>query len=118
MKQRTPTKSLLRDVKIPGRGTIVALAVLATIAATPAAIAQGADGKRPNILIIMGDDIGWFNLSIHNRGIMGYKTPNIDRLAKEGANLNAGNINYMTLKAAAALKRLQQLESFSPPVGR
>ena len=41
--------------------------------------------KKPNILIIWGDDIGWSNLSCYNLGMMGYKTPNIDRLAKEGA---------------------------------
>jgi arylsulfatase A-like enzyme len=41
--------------------------------------------KKPNILIIWGDDIGWFNISAYNHGIMGYKTPNIDRIAKEGA---------------------------------
>jgi arylsulfatase A-like enzyme len=41
--------------------------------------------RKPNILFIMGDDIGWFNLSAYNHGIMGYQTPNIDRLASEGA---------------------------------
>jgi arylsulfatase len=41
--------------------------------------------KKPNILIIWGDDIGWFNISAYNHGIMGYKTPNIDRIGKEGA---------------------------------
>ena len=40
--------------------------------------------KKPNILIIWGDDIGWFNISAYNHGIMGYRTPNIDRVAKEG----------------------------------
>ena len=40
--------------------------------------------KKPNILIIWGDDIGWFNVSAYNHGVMGYRTPNIDRLAKEG----------------------------------
>ncbi|MGH8428898.1 MAG: sulfatase-like hydrolase/transferase, partial [Solimonas sp.] len=39
---------------------------------------------KPNILIIWGDDIGWFNVSMNNNGIMGYRTPNIDRIAKEG----------------------------------
>jgi len=34
--------------------------------------------KRPNILVIFGDDIGWFNLSAYNMGMMGYRTPNID----------------------------------------
>jgi arylsulfatase len=33
----------------------------------------------------MGDDIGWYNPSVHNQGVMGYKTPNIDRIAHEGA---------------------------------
>jgi hypothetical protein len=36
----------------------------------------------------MGDDIGWFNPSCYNRGMMGYETPNIDRIAKEGALFN------------------------------
>jgi hypothetical protein len=40
---------------------------------------------KPNILIIWGDDIGWFNVSAYNHGIMGYRTPNIDRVAHEGA---------------------------------
>ena len=41
--------------------------------------------KKPNILFIMGDDIGWSNISAYNLGMMGYRTPNIDRIAKEGA---------------------------------
>jgi arylsulfatase len=41
--------------------------------------------KKPNILILWGDDIGWFNISAYNHGIMGYKTPNIDSIAKQGA---------------------------------
>ena len=40
--------------------------------------------KLPNILVIWGDDIGWWNISAYNHGVMGYETPNIDRLAKEG----------------------------------
>ena len=40
---------------------------------------------KPNILFVMGDDIGWFNPSCYNHGIMGYRTPNIDRIAEEGA---------------------------------
>jgi arylsulfatase A-like enzyme len=39
---------------------------------------------KPNILILWGDDIGWFNISHNNRGMMGYRTPNIDRIAREG----------------------------------
>src|SRR2546426_784954 len=61
--------------------------VVATLAALvlwclPAAAQQP---TRPNILIIWGDDIGWYNISAYNRGVMGYQTPNIDRLASEGA---------------------------------
>jgi arylsulfatase len=44
-----------------------------------------AQDKKPNILIIWGDDIGQFNISAYNMGMMGYKTPNIDRIGKEGA---------------------------------
>jgi arylsulfatase len=42
-------------------------------------------GKKPNILVIWGDDIGLWNISAYNRGMMGYRTPNIDRIAREGA---------------------------------
>jgi len=41
--------------------------------------------KKPNVLVIWGDDIGWANISCYNHGIMGYKTPNLDKLASEGA---------------------------------
>ena len=50
-----------------------------------AASAHAADQKKPNILIIWGDDIGQFNVSAINRGMMGFKTPNIDSVATEGA---------------------------------
>ena len=41
-------------------------------------------GKKPNVLVLWGDDIGWYNISHNNRGVMGYRTPNIDRVAREG----------------------------------
>ncbi len=41
-------------------------------------------GKKPNILVIFGDDIGITNLSAYSGGLMGYETPNIDRIAREG----------------------------------
>ncbi|EDY39174.1 sulfatase family protein [Cyanobium sp. PCC 7001] len=40
--------------------------------------------QKPNIVVIFGDDIGWFNTSAYNHGMMGYQTPNIDRIAREG----------------------------------
>ena len=59
------------------------LLVLVFLFASNAAFAQSA--AKPNILVIMGDDIGWFNPSAYNSGLMGYRTPNIDRIAAEGA---------------------------------
>jgi arylsulfatase A-like enzyme len=58
--------------------TCLALLVLAAFSAS-------AQQKKPNILIIWGDDIGYWNVSAYNQGMMGYKTPNIDRIAREGA---------------------------------
>ena len=48
-------------------------------------MAQAKSDKQPNILVIWGDDIGYWNVSAYNQGMMGYRTPNIDRIAKEGA---------------------------------
>ena len=58
-------------------------AVFAMVVASSAWAQQPA--KKPNILVIWGDDIGQFNVSAYNMGMMGYKTPNIDSIAKEGA---------------------------------
>ncbi len=52
---------------------------------TKAKPAASAAAGKPNILFIMGDDIGWYNVSAYNLGTMGYRTPNIDRIAREGA---------------------------------
>jgi arylsulfatase A-like enzyme len=60
-----------------------AMALSASVLA-PQALAQTA-AKKPNILVIWGDDIGQFNVSAYNNGMMGYKTPNIDSIAKQGA---------------------------------
>ncbi|MCU0985738.1 MAG: arylsulfatase [Acetobacteraceae bacterium] len=69
-------------------GTRVAQAQQRPGAPSPSAPApaapRGAQG-RPNILVIWGDDIGWSNPSCYNMGMMGYQTPNIDRIAREGA---------------------------------
>ncbi len=56
--------------------TLVGMMLLATVQAKT---------DKPNILVIWGDDIGTHNISAYNHGIMGYQTPNIDRIAKEGA---------------------------------
>ena len=61
--------------------------------------------KKPNILILWGDDVGWWNISYNSRGQMGYRTPNIDRVANEGVaftdyyaqqSCTAGRAAFMT----------------------
>ena len=64
---------------------IVALFALMTMLFAPAAMAQEESASKPNIVVIWGDDVGWFNISAYNNGMMGYRTPNIDRIANEGA---------------------------------
>jgi arylsulfatase len=68
------------------------------------ALAQAAD-KKPNILFIMGDDVGWFNVEPYHQGIMSGKTPNLSKLAQEGvrftdyyaeASCTAGRANFIT----------------------
>ena len=87
------------------RKTVPTLATtaIALVAASPA-LAQ-TPGKRPNILVIMGDDIGWFNIGSYNQGTMLQTTPNLDRLAAEGmrftdyyaeASCTAGRANFIT----------------------
>jgi hypothetical protein len=58
---------------------------LAAVGLVALALPAAAQPKKPNILIIWGDDIGYWNVSAYNQGSMGYKTPNIDRIAKESA---------------------------------
>ncbi len=81
--------------------------LVANAAATNAA-AQGegtASGKKPNIVVIMGDDVGWFNIGAYHRGMMAGRTPNLDKLAAQGmmftdyyaeASCTAGRANFIT----------------------
>ena len=64
-----------------------------------------AEGKKPNILFIMGDDIGMWNIGAYHRGLMAGRTPNLDKMAKEGmlftdyyaeASCTAGRANFIT----------------------
>ena len=63
------------------KGLGVAALLLAGLCLNPTASAQS---DKPNILVIWGDDIGWENVSAYGMGVMGYKTPNIDRIGMEG----------------------------------
>jgi arylsulfatase A-like enzyme len=83
---------------------IVGWCVLAFFSALGAeSFAQAA--KRPNILVIMGDDVGWFNIGAYHRGMMSGKTPHLDKLASQGilftdyyaeASCTAGRANFIT----------------------
>ena len=64
---------------------VLSLTAAAMLSAGPA-LAQSEEAKPPNILVIWGDDIGTWNISHNNRGMMGYQTPNIDRIAREGVS--------------------------------
>src|SRR6185436_17381726 len=70
---------------MPSTWRTAALAALAAVALGPPHAAAQTTTKKPNILVMFGDDIGFWNVSAYNRGMMGYRTPNIDRIAKEGA---------------------------------
>jgi len=61
-----------------------AFALAGAVVAVLAGAAAAQDAAKPNILVIWGDDIGTWNISHNNRGMMGYETPNIDRIAAEG----------------------------------
>src|SRR5215475_1642076 len=67
--------------------------------------AQAQAQQKPNIIFIMGDDIGWSNIGVYNQGIMAGRTPNLDRMANEGmrftdyyaeASCTAGRANFIT----------------------
>ncbi len=62
--------------------TVLLLGIVAAVIVIPPA--HAAKSKKPNILVIWGDDIGWSNVSAYNMGMMVYRTPNIDRIATEG----------------------------------
>ncbi len=65
-------------------GNLGAGSIAAQETSSPEAAGEGGAEGRPNILMIMADDIGYWNISAYNLGMMGYQTPNIDRIAREG----------------------------------
>jgi arylsulfatase len=64
------------------RAVLLCIIVIAAIVSTETGFAQS--DKKPNILVIFGDDIGQTNINAYSFGLMGYRTPNIDRIAEEG----------------------------------
>jgi arylsulfatase A-like enzyme len=86
--------------------TLGALAVSSVFAGGSATLhAQASSAKQPNIVVIMGDDIGWYNIGAYHQGMMAGRTPNLDRLATEGmrftdyyaeASCTAGRAAFIT----------------------
>ena len=79
--------------------------VVVVVALLSAVVPAQAQDKKPNILFIMGDDIGMWNIGAYHRGMMAGRTPNLDKLAKEGmlftdyyaeASCTAGRANFIT----------------------
>jgi len=99
-----------RDLLLSG-SSLVAASALSAVGLTSSAEAQqptaapAAAGQKPNIVVIMGDDIGIWNLGAYHRGMMAGRTPNLDKLAAEGmlftdyyaeASCTAGRANFIT----------------------
>ena len=92
-------------MKIHGLGLSLVTASVVMFAGAAVANAQAPAAKKPNILVIMGDDVGWFNIGAYHQGIMSGKTPNLDKLASQGmrftdyyaeASCTAGRANFIT----------------------
>lgn len=105
-------------MKIPHRFTIkpiyvfsIAAIIGVTVIVSLPSIAQNnansntSSSSKPNIIVIMGDDVGWFNIGAYNQGIMSTKTPNLDKLASQGMRMTdyyaepsctAGRANFIT----------------------
>jgi arylsulfatase A-like enzyme len=98
-----------RDLLLRGTSLVAVSALTGAGFATSAQAQQPArtppSGQQPNIIVIMGDDIGWSNIGVYNQGIMSGRTPNLDRIANEGmrftdyyaeASCTAGRANFIT----------------------
>jgi len=104
-KEGSHSKLDRRNILLAGTA-LAAASTLGSTASIQEAQAQAApSGQRPNIVVIMGDDIGWSNIGVYNQGIMAGRTPNLDRMANEGmrftdyyaeASCTAGRANFIT----------------------
>src|SRR5437879_10457000 len=93
-----------RNLLLSG-SSLLAASMLPAVSPLSPAQAQPASGQRPNIVVIMGDDIGIWNIGAYHRGMMAGRTPNLDKLAAEGmlftdyyaeASCTAGRANFIT----------------------
>jgi arylsulfatase A-like enzyme len=96
---------LAGDEEVRNMTRTIWLSALAFFAAVMVACAPASAQEKPNIVFIMGDDIGWANVGAYNQGIMAGRTPHLDQLASEGmrytdyyaeASCTAGRANFIT----------------------
>src|SRR5216684_2397760 len=95
-----------RDTRMSGRKSkYFAILLISGLIGLSVAHIAWAQEKKPNIVVIMGDDIGMWNIGANHRGMMAGRTPNLDKLAKEGmmfsdyyaeASCTAGRANFIT----------------------
>jgi hypothetical protein len=97
------------------------LTVLTVLAAAVGLVDARAADKKPNVVFIMGDDVGWFNLGAYHQGMMAGRTPNLDRLAKEGMRFTdyyGGKGASFNLEALKAELEKKMEEPKLSPTGR
>ncbi|MDD5632054.1 MAG: sulfatase-like hydrolase/transferase, partial [Methylococcales bacterium] len=96
---------LHRQQRLLQPAAIALVALSAGMFAITAQAEEQMETKKPNIVVIMGDDIGWFNIGAYHQGMMAGRTPNLDKLATEGmrftdyyaeASCTAGRANFIT----------------------
>ncbi len=86
LQEKQSSRFSRRNMLLTGTSILVAAGLRSAAPITTAQAQQAAGaGSPPNILVIMADDVGYWNISAYNQGMMGYRTPNIDRIAREGA---------------------------------
>ena len=88
---RAPSRRniLLGSSALVAAATMTSGALAQAQKASAGRIRRPASGRKPNILVIWGDDIGVANISAYSNGLMGYETPNIDRIGREGTQVPA-----------------------------
>ncbi len=109
-----------------GWAGVLALLATAIVVSAPATAQQQ---QKPNIVVIMGDDIGMWNIGAYHRGMMAGRTPNLDKIAKEGmlftdyyaeASCTAGRANFITgeLPIRTGMTTVGQAGASDRPAGR
>ena len=81
-------RSAWKQIEVICQKPWLAVCVIAAALSVPPLTAATAQAPKPNIIVIMGDDIGWYNIGAYNQGLMYSTTPNLDKVASEGHALH------------------------------